>query len=165
MQRAWVGLGSNLDDPLAQLRRAIHALSSLPNSTLVAVSDAYRNPALTLPGSAPQPDYLNAVAALDTLLDPLALLDALQTIENDQGRVREQRWGARTLDLDLLLLGGLILDTPRLRLPHPGISQRLFVLQPLSELAPELVLPDGRAIRALLAACPPATLEPAGKIA
>lgn len=165
MQRAWIGLGSNLGDPLAQLQRAVSALSSLPDSTLAAVSDAYRNPALTLPGSAPQPDYLNAVAALDTLLEPLALLDALQAIENEQGRVREQRWGARTLDLDLLLLGDLILDTPRLLLPHPAIPQRLFVLQPLIDLAPELILPDGRTIRTLLAACPPAPLEPAGKIA
>jgi 2-amino-4-hydroxy-6-hydroxymethyldihydropteridine diphosphokinase len=158
-QRAWIGLGSNLDDPPKQLARAITALARLPGSSLFAVSCCYRNPALCLPGSPPQPDYVNAVAALDTLLAPMALLDAMQAIENAQGRVREQRWGPRTLDLDLLLYGELVLSSPRLTLPHPGMSQRLFVLRPLADIAPDLCLPDGSALRDLLAACPPAMLE------
>lgn len=165
MQRAWVGLGSNLADPFAQLQRAVNALAALPNARLVAVSVAYRNPALQLPDCAPQPDYLNAVAALDTSLEPLALLDALQAIENAQGRVREQRWGPRTLDLDLLLFGSLILDTARLTLPHPGMTQRLFVLQPLHDLAPGLTFPDGTTLDVLLANCPPTPMELAGKLA
>lgn len=162
-QRAWIGLGSNLDDPPAQLARAIAALAALPGSRLVNVSFAYRNPALRMPGSPPQPDYVNAVVALDTGLAPLALLDAMQAIEHAQGRVREQRWGPRTLDLDLLIYADLVLDTPRLTLPHPGMSQRLFVLRPLADIAPDLCLPDGRALHDLLAACPPAPLERLGK--
>lgn len=161
--RAWIGLGSNLDDPFLQLQRAVRALAALPQSRLAGVSPAYRNPALALPGSSEtQPDYLNAVAALDTGLSPLALLDALQGIEQEQGRVREQRWGARTLDLDLLLYGDTTLAHERLQLPHPRLRERLFVLRPLADLAPELRLPDGAVLADLLAACPPAPMQLAG---
>lgn len=149
--RAYIGLGSNLDDPQAQLQRAIEALGTLSESRLTAVSHLYRS---TPMGPADQPDYINAVAMLDTCLSPLELLDALQAIEQAQGRVRgAERWGPRTLDLDLLLYGTQQIDSERLQVPHPGLAERNFVLGPLSELSPELVLPDGRSLRQLLAEC------------
>jgi 2-amino-4-hydroxy-6-hydroxymethyldihydropteridine diphosphokinase len=112
-------------------------------------------------GPADQPDYLNAVAMLDTRLAPLALLDALQGIEQQQGRVRSgERWGPRTLDLDLLLYGSAVISGPRLEVPHPGIRQRSFVLVPLADLAPELVFPDGQSLREALRQCPSDGLEP-----
>lgn len=163
--RAWIGLGSNLDDPLAQLRRAVTAVAGLPGTCLTAVSPAYRNPALQLPGDdTPQPDFCNAVAAIDTALAPLALLAALQKIEDAQGRRRERRWGARTLDLDLLLYENESFATPHLTLPHPGINDRLFVLKPLADIAPGLILPDGTPVSELLATCPPTPLAFAGNL-
>ncbi len=152
MYRAFVGLGSNLADPHAQLRRAVQALADLAGSRLCAVSGVYRSAAI---GPGRQPDYLNAAARLETALAPLALLDALQAIEAHQGRVREVRWGPRTLDLDLLLYGDLELDHPRLRLPHPRLAERDFVLLPLAELAePEMLLPGGVELGTLAANCP-----------
>lgn len=149
--RAYIGLGSNLADPQAQLARAVAALRNLPASRLTALSRFYRSRPM---GPADQPDYLNAVAMLDTRLEAHELLDALQAIENDQGRVRGPlRWGPRTLDLDLLLFGADIIDTDRLKVPHPGIAERNFVLYPLAEIAPELVLPDGRSLQQMLGAC------------
>lgn len=145
--RAYIGLGSNLGEPARQIQYAIYALAVLPLSKLVSRSSLYRSPALTLPGSAPQPDYLNAVAALDTALDPQALLAALFQIEFAQGRVREQRWGARTLDLDLLLYGSLQWQSATLTLPHYALCERPFVVIPLLEIAPDLTLPDGRRLR------------------
>lgn len=158
--QAWIGLGSNLGDPRAQLQRALEALAHLPGTAVRAVSPLYRNPAMTLPDDprSDQPDYLNAVALLDTTLAPLALLDALQAIEQAQGRVRQQRWGARTLDLDLLLYGNQTLDHERLVIPHPGVRERRFVLQPLADLSPDLVLPDGSLVRDLLARCAPSPM-------
>ncbi len=148
--RACIGLGSNLGEPERQLRRAVAALGALPDSRLLAVSSLYRNPPM---GPADQPDYLNAVALLETALEPEPLLDALQAIEGAQGRVRDgTRWGPRTLDLDLLLYGDRRIDGRRLRVPHPGLAERAFVLRPLAEIAPGLVLPDGRAVAALAAA-------------
>ena len=150
--RAYIGLGSNLGDPLAQLRSAVKALAQLPGSRLTAVSRFYRSSPM---GPSDQPDYLNAVAMLDTRLGAEQLLDALQAIEQAQGRVRgPERWGPRTLDLDLLLYGAECIDSERLQVPHPGIAERGFVLYPLADIAPELVLPDGRSLRELLAACP-----------
>lgn len=146
--RAFIGLGSNLDEPRAQLLRAIEALRQIPHSRLTAVSHLYRSAPM---GSADQPDYINAVAMLDTRLSPLELLDALQDIENAQGRVRgKEQWGPRTLDLDLLLYGAELIDSVRLKVPHPGLGERNFVLYPLAELAPELILPDGRNLQQLL---------------
>jgi len=144
--RCYIGLGSNLGDPSRQLDRAVAALAELPDSQLVATSPRYGSQAV---GPGEQPDYVNAVAALDTLLAPLALLDALQAIEHRQGRVRTLRWGARTLDLDLLLYGEQVLDLPRLQVPHPRLTERSFVLCPLLDLAPDLCLPDGRALASL----------------
>lgn len=157
-ERVYIGLGSNLAEPRAQLRSALEAIARLPQSQLAAVSSFYRSEPL---GPPDQPRYLNAVAALDTCLAPLALLDALQAIEQAQGRVRkDERWGPRTLDLDILLFGDQLLDTPRLTVPHYHLHARPFVLYPLAEVAPaELRLPDGRTLAALLAACPYQGLE------
>ncbi len=157
MERVYIGLGSNLAEPLTQLRSALAALASLPQSRLFATSSFYASDPL---GPADQPRYVNAVAALDTELAPLALLDALQAIEANQGRVRKaERWGPRTLDLDILLFGERLLDEPRLCVPHYHLQARPFVLYPLAELAPELRLPDGRHLAELLAACPFEGLE------
>ncbi|MNY12115.1 2-amino-4-hydroxy-6-hydroxymethyldihydropteridine pyrophosphokinase [compost metagenome] len=157
MQRVYLGLGSNLAEPLAQLRGALKALAALPRSQLAGTSSFYASDPL---GPTDQPRYVNAVAALDTALEPLQLLDALQAIELNQGRERKaERWGPRTLDLDILLFGDLILNEPRLHVPHYHMHARAFVLYPLAELAPELRLPDGRALQDLLAACPFAGLE------
>jgi 2-amino-4-hydroxy-6-hydroxymethyldihydropteridine diphosphokinase len=157
MQRVYLGLGSNLAEPLAQLRGALKALAALPQSQLVGTSSFYISDPL---GPADQPRYVNAVAALDSELTPLQLLDALQAIELNQGRERkDERWGPRTLDLDILLFGDLMLDESRLRVPHYHMHARAFVLYPLAELAPDLRLPDGRALTDLLAACPFEGLE------
>jgi 2-amino-4-hydroxy-6-hydroxymethyldihydropteridine diphosphokinase len=147
---AYVGLGSNLGDPVAQLRGALAALGAMPGSRVVARSALYRNPPM---GPQNQPEYVNAVAALLTTLTAGGLLRALQQIESDCGRVRGgQRWGPRTLDLDLLLYGDLQLASDELTLPHPGLASRPFVLVPLSEVAPALRLPRGPLIASLVAA-------------
>lgn len=154
--RAYIGLGSNLDAPAEQLRSALEALNNVDQTRLAAASAFYTSDSL-LPG---QPRYTNAVAALDTGLAPLALLDALQAIENDQGRVRQERWGPRTLDLDLLLFGDQVIDLPRLRVPHYHMHARPFVLYPLAELVPQgFHLADGRSLAQLLEACPFVGLE------
>ncbi|MFJ2460474.1 2-amino-4-hydroxy-6-hydroxymethyldihydropteridine diphosphokinase [Pseudomonas neuropathica] len=156
MERIYIGMGSNLADPAEQLRSAVEALGQLPQTTLAGVSAFYQSDSL-LPG---QPRYTNAVAALDSDLAPLDLLDALQAIENDQGRERLERWGPRTLDLDILLFGDRLIDEPRLKVPHYQIQERAFVLYPLAELAPQdMRLADGRTLSELLAACPFVGLE------
>jgi 2-amino-4-hydroxy-6-hydroxymethyldihydropteridine diphosphokinase len=155
MERVYIGLGSNLADPAGQLRAAMTSLAQLPHTELSDMSSFYVSDSL-LPG---QPRYTNAVAALDTSLQPLALLDALQAIEIDQGRERHERWGPRTLDLDILVFGERLIDEPRLKVPHYHMQARAFVLYPLAELAPGLVLPDGRTLEQLLAECPFKGLE------
>lgn len=155
MTPCYIGLGSNLDDPFGQLSRAFEALAGLPESTLVARSPLYSSK----PVGPPQPDYLNAVARLDTRLEPLALLDALQGIEQAHQRVRSQHWGPRTLDLDLLLYCDETLSTPRLTVPHPEMTRRAFVLYPLADIAPHLTLPTGTSLASLLKACPYEGLE------
>ncbi|MBI2379615.1 MAG: 2-amino-4-hydroxy-6-hydroxymethyldihydropteridine diphosphokinase [Gammaproteobacteria bacterium] len=140
---AFIGLGANLAEPVAQLDAAVAALKALAHSRLAAVSPYYRNPPM---GPQDQPDYVNAVAALETGLEPEVLLDALQAIENAQGRVRQRRWGARSLDLDLLLYGSAQIATLRLSVPHPGMLNRAFVLLPLADVAPDLVFPDGTSL-------------------
>jgi 2-amino-4-hydroxy-6-hydroxymethyldihydropteridine diphosphokinase len=157
MERVYIGLGSNLATPLEQLRSALAALAALPHTRLIAQSSFYASDPL---GPADQPRYVNAVAALDTELSPLALLDALQRIELEQGRTRKaERWGPRTLDLDILLFGERQLDEPRLTVPHYHMHARAFVLYPLAEIAPTLQLPDGRALKELLDTCPFVGLE------
>jgi 2-amino-4-hydroxy-6-hydroxymethyldihydropteridine diphosphokinase len=155
MERVYIGMGSNLAAPAEQLREAVKALGQLLHTRLSGVSSFYVSDSL-LPG---QPRYTNAVAALDTALEPLALLDALQAIENGQGRERLERWGPRTLDLDILLFGDRLIDEPRLKVPHYHMQARAFVLYPLAELAPGITLADGRALDDLLAACPFEGLE------
>ena len=152
VERAYVGMGSNLDDPVVRLQRAFGELDDMPDTRLVACSKLYGNPPMGPPS---QPDYVNAVAALDTTLSPHELLAALHAIERAHGRIRNgEGWGPRTLDLDLLLYGSSCIDEPGLRVPHPGIAARPFVLVPLSEVAPEpLAVPGHGPLSALLAAC------------
>lgn len=138
MPIAFVGLGANLGEPAAQLRAAVHSLAALPQTEVKKVSTFYRSAAI---GPAGQPDYCNAVAQLDTALAPQDLLNAMQAIEDAAGRVRGERWGARVLDLDLLLYGQTVCSTERLTLPHPELAVRDFVLQPLAEIAPDAQIP------------------------
>lgn len=137
--RAYVGLGSNLGDSGATLHAALAELAALPGVQACTVSPFYRS----APVDAGGPDFINAVAALDTTLAPLALLDALQALELRHGRERPYRHAPRTLDLDLLLHGDTRLDTRRLVLPHPRMHERAFVLRPLRDLAPTLALAQG----------------------
>lgn len=158
MERVYIGLGSNLAEPREQLRGALKALAALPSSRFISASSLYVSDPL---GPPDQPRYNNAVAALDTTLPPLALLDALQAIEQAQGRTRKaERWGPRTLDLDILLYGDQLLNDARLTVPHYHLHARAFVLYPLAEVAPAtLRLADGRRLADLLAACPFEGLE------
>lgn len=144
----YIGLGANLSDPLAQIDWAITALADLPDSHLEAVAPRYRSRAM---GPGCQPDYINTAARLRTALKPLPLLRQLQRLEDLRGRIREVRWGPRTLDLDLLLYADHSVSTPELTLPHPGLGVRNFVLAPLLDLDPQLCLPDGSRIASLLA--------------
>lgn len=137
--RVYIGLGSNLQSPVAQLTQACQALQQLPQCTDFSCSPFYQSKAV----GPEQPDYINACASCVTELSPLALLDALQAIEQAQGRTRTQHWGPRTLDLDLLLYGSLCLESERLTLPHPYLKERNFVVVPLFDLYPDLVLPCG----------------------
>jgi 2-amino-4-hydroxy-6-hydroxymethyldihydropteridine diphosphokinase len=136
--RAYVGMGANLGDPAAQVRAAIAALASLPRTRLAGASSLYRTAPV---GYADQPDFVNAVAALDTELPPHELLEALQAIERGAGRSRSFRNAPRTLDLDLLLYGDATLDGPALSVPHPRMHERAFVLAPLVEIAPGIAIP------------------------
>ncbi|KAF1368270.1 2-amino-4-hydroxy-6-hydroxymethyldihydropteridine diphosphokinase [Yokenella regensburgei] len=148
MSLVYIALGSNLASPLDQVNAAIAALGEIPESRVVALSSFYRTPPL---GPQDQPDYLNAAVALDTALSPEALLDNTQRIELQQGRVRKaERWGPRTLDLDIMLFGQQVLDTPRLTVPHYDMKNRGFMLWPLFEIAPELTFPDGTTLAAIL---------------
>ena len=129
--RAVVGLGSNLQQPERQLRQALDALRAIAQEGVVKAPSLYRSPPM---GPQDQPDYINAVAVIETVLEPLELLDQLQQIEQQQGRERKRHWGERTLDLDLLLYGDQSIDHPRLQVPHPGITERSFVLLPMQEV-------------------------------
>jgi 2-amino-4-hydroxy-6-hydroxymethyldihydropteridine diphosphokinase len=137
LHRAYVGLGSNLDGPRERLERALTALDGLPVTRLSKASALYASQPV---GPQDQPDFVNAVALLETRLSPLALLDQLQALEQQHRRQRRRHWGPRTLDLDLLLFDDLTLALPRLSLPHPAMRDRAFVLIPLTEIAPQLTL-------------------------
>lgn len=143
---AWVGLGSNLDDPATQLNTAIAELDQLPQSRLFACSGLYRSAPM---GPQDQPDYFNAVAGVETGLSAEALLEGLQTIEQMHARIRARHWGPRTLDLDILLYGDDVINSPHLTVPHPGIARRNFVLVPLSEIEPQLIVPGLGAVQVL----------------
>lgn len=150
MALAYIGLGSNLEDPLAQVTRAFDELGAIAQTVLVARSAIYSSHAV----GPEQPDYINAVVLLDTQLTPLALLDALQAIEQAHQRIRIQHWGPRTLDLDLLLYADHTIQHERLTVPHPYLTQRSFVLYPLADITPDLQLPDGTSLVDLLSRCP-----------
>jgi len=162
----YIGLGSNLDNPESQVKTAIEALAGLSQIRLQDRSSLYRSAPM---GPQDQPDYVNAVVKLSTGLEPEALLDKLQGIERAQGRVRTQRWGPRTLDLDILLYGQCVVATERLKIPHPGIAERSFVLYPLAEINVQLEIPGLGRVQSLLEQCPdaglsrlPATAQSAG---
>lgn len=145
---AYVGLGSNLDQPREYIRSAIDALTALSTCKNLSCSQWYQSKAV---GPGEQADYINAVVKLDTELNPLAFLHELQSIENQHGRQRHVRWGARTLDLDLLLHGNTVMNSPTLQLPHPEINHRNFVLYPLRDVNPNLIFPNGQSVTAALA--------------
>ena len=148
MTIAYIAIGSNLASPLEQVNAAVKALSEIPQSKILAVSSFYRTPPL---GPQDQPDYINAAVALETSLAPEALLNHTQRIELQQGRVRKaERWGPRTLDLDIMLFGNEVINTERLTVPHYDMKNRGFMLWPLFEIAPELVFPDGLFLNKLL---------------
>lgn len=146
MSLAYIALGSNLNQPIKQLNEALTALGQIPQTRLLCQSSFYQSKPL---GPQDQPDYVNAVALLETDLAPLVLLDQLQQIENNQGRVRLRRWGERTLDLDILLYDNKVIQEERLTVPHYDMQNREFVLIPLYEIAPQLVLPDGTPVKEL----------------
>lgn len=148
--RAFVGLGANLGDAAQTVSAAMQQLASLPETTLLACSSLYRSAPV---GYLDQPDFVNAVAAIETDLAPHALLDGLLAIEQHFGRARSFRNAPRTLDMDLLLFGDQQLDDERLSVPHPRMRDRSFVLLPLAEIAPDLLLPDGTALGPLALAC------------
>ncbi len=148
MITAFIAVGSNLSDPVGQAQHAIEALKGLPNSEFIQSSMLYSS---TPMGPQDQPDYINAVVEIKTKLTPLELLDCTQAIELEQGRVRkEERWGPRTLDLDIILYGNEVIDSERLVVPHYGMKEREFVLYPLAEIAPNLTLPCGSRLEDLL---------------
>jgi 2-amino-4-hydroxy-6-hydroxymethyldihydropteridine diphosphokinase len=135
---AYVGLGSNLEDPVRQVETALEELDQLPHTRVVRRSSLYRTAPV---GYAEQPDFINAVARLETGLPADRLLEELQALEHRHGRTRSFRNAPRTLDLDLLLYGDLVLRTERLTVPHPRMKERAFVLEPLREIAPDLEIP------------------------
>ncbi len=152
MKTVYIAIGSNLANPAQQALQAIEALKQLPDSQWLQVSSLYSSAPM---GPQGQPDYINAVAKLRTALSPLELLDHTQRIELEHGRIRkEQRWGARTLDLDILLYGQETIDHPRLIIPHYGMKVREFVVYPLAEITPDLTLPDGTKLSDLVANTP-----------
>jgi 2-amino-4-hydroxy-6-hydroxymethyldihydropteridine diphosphokinase len=149
---AYIGLGSNLACPVAQIKSARTAIAAIPGVQELGFSSLYSSAPM---GPQDQPDYVNAVMAIATDLSPIALLHCLQNIENNQGRVRKgEQWGARTLDLDVLLYGDQKIDLPDLTVPHKGLAGRSFVLYPLFEIAPQLVVPGKGRIDDLISACP-----------
>jgi len=148
---AYIGIGSNLGDPLEQVLAAIDELGAMPRCRLVKRSALYTSAAM---GPKDQPDYVNAVSLVETSLEPTELLGRLQAIERRYGRVRDSlRWGPRTLDLDLLVFGEIRLDTPELVLPHPGAHERCFVLRPLADLGKEIRIPGHGTVGEMLTRC------------
>ncbi|HVC01660.1 MAG TPA: 2-amino-4-hydroxy-6-hydroxymethyldihydropteridine diphosphokinase [Steroidobacteraceae bacterium] len=135
---AYVAIGSNLHDPPAALREARARISALAGTRLIARSRTYRSAPM---GPPDQPDFLNAAAGLLTTMDARGLLEALLSIERTMGRDRRERWGPRIIDLDLIWIAGAPIDEPGLRVPHPGVRDRNFVLYPLADIAPTLAIP------------------------
>lgn len=162
---AYVGLGSNLEKPHRQIRLAKQALTQLPGTHVVAESGLYSSKPLAPPsGAIVQADFFNAVVKIETRLEPHDLLDHLQRIEHAQGRVRTQRWGPRTIDLDILLFDHLQIDDERLTLPHAGIGQRAFVLYPLCSIDDSLEIPGHGMLSVLIEHCTQNGLQYLGTI-
>lgn len=148
---AYIGVGSNLEAPIDQVRAALDRLANLPGCRLTIASGLYRSAPM---GPQDQPDYVNAVAAILTQLSPETLLEQLQDIEKEHGRIRgAERWGPRTVDLDLLAYGSLQMEQEHLVLPHPRIAERIFVLLPWSEITPHFEIPGLGRVITLTAAC------------
>ena len=147
MTRAYIGIGSNVGDRLENLRSGVMALKVTQDVVVVGKSGVFNSEPV---GLTDQPDFLNAVVALETTLDPYQLLGLLNAIEHQHGRQRITRWGPRALDMDILLFGGLEQDDPRLWIPHPRLTERRFVLEPLLEVAPDVRLPDGTPVKKVL---------------
>jgi 2-amino-4-hydroxy-6-hydroxymethyldihydropteridine diphosphokinase len=154
--QAFIGLGSNLAAPQQQVLLAQCDLSALPETAFIRHSSLYKSPPM---GPQDQPDFINAVSAIDTTLSPDALLNHLQQIEHQHGRVKQRHWGERTLDLDILLYDDWQIEESHLHVPHKGIAERAFVLYPLAEIAPNLDIPGLGPIAELLASCPKSGLE------
>ncbi len=160
---AYVGIGSNLDEPAVRVSEAIEALRARPELRAFAASSLWRSAPV---GTGPQPDYVNAVAGFLWPDTPAALLEVLLETERGHGRVRDGvRWAPRRLDLDLLMVSDLVIDSPRLTLPHPRMTGRAFVLRPLAEIAPDLVVPGAGAIGALLNEVSDQRIERVGRAA
>ena len=153
---AYVAIGSNLSNPLEQVRLGIKAVAALTGCQMVKFSGLYSSPPM---GGKDQSDYVNAVMAVETTFLPMQLLRELQAIEIRHGRVKAERWGARTLDLDLLLYGDERIEVPKLTVPHVGIAERAFVLYPLSEIAPHVTIPGKGKVSVLLQQCPRSGLD------
>ena len=152
MTHVYIGLGSNLALPKKQIQDACASLATLPDTALIKCSSLYKSQPM---GPQDQPDYVNAVALIETALSPESLLQQTQLIESQQGRIRKaNRWGPRTLDLDMLLFGEQQINNEHLTVPHSGMKQREFVLYPLFEIAPDLILPCGVKLADLVMACP-----------
>jgi 2-amino-4-hydroxy-6-hydroxymethyldihydropteridine diphosphokinase len=138
-----IALGSNLADPVQQVQQAVAQIQQLPQTSVTTISNWYQSKAV---GPGEQPDYINGAIEILTSLAPLTLLKHLQTIENDHQRVRTIRWGARTLDLDILLYGDCVINEPELSVPHPRMLERNFVIFPLYDLNPDRILPNGKSV-------------------
>ncbi len=156
MTHVYLGLGSNLEVPIEKLRVARNEIATASGISEIRFSSLYRSPPM---GSENQPDYINAVMAIETDLSPLELLATTQKIENENGRIRSERWGARTLDIDILLFGDEVLNFSKLIVPHYGIAERAFVLYPLFEIAPDLNIPERGKLADLITDFPLSGLE------
>lgn len=154
--RCFIGLGSNLENPQQQINTAIEDINTVENVKVVQRSSLYRSPPM---GPQDQPDYINAVIEIETDLLAHDLLDELQTIEQQHGRVRKRHWGERTLDLDILLYGQQVITDDRLTVPHPGIAERAFVIYPLAEIAADWTVPGKGQVTRLVQDCPADGLE------
>ena len=155
MKTAFVGMGSNMDNPIGQLQSGLYSITQLEQSELIQCSKLYQSRAI----GPKQDDYINAVIEIHTSLTPIALLEALQAIEHRHGRKRDIHWGPRTLDLDILLFGSDSICSEQLTVPHKELSKRNFVLYPLAEIAPDLILPNHVALSTLVANCPAEGIE------
>ena len=162
INRCYIGLGSNLDNPLKQLNDAKNKIANLTDTRLLQLSSIYKSKALTLDNE-PQNDYLNAVIEIETFLEAENLLSALQQIELDHGRVREKRWAARTIDLDIILYADQQINTERLIVPHKEIENRSFVMIPLSQIAADIEIPGKGKLKKLIKSLSDQALEQIGE--